>query len=198
MNERQQTFQQRLSKELFKSGSSEFAALYLTEEYIENVSEIFPYLDPYIQGVLLQSVVFLKTFPPEEVQNSVIRKYYFHLIEMGKESSDDWVKSLAELYQNYPKINHPPLILENFHIEEEMASSDSYFEEDDSSSNDICPKGVIPPSLQLKDNEPKIVQNTPIAPPVFAVKSRTTFLIFTVFLGSALYFSISAKIEPYN
>ena len=161
-------FQQRLNNDLFKSGSSEEASLYLTKDKIKNVSVIFPNLDPYIQGVLLQSVVFLPQFPSEDTEGSIVREYYFQMIKMGLESSDEWVRNIAELYQNYPNFSYDHLekftIDENFfHMEEE---SDSYFNDDDSLPNSY-PKGIAPPSQRLKDNEikPKPVEKPIIEKP---------------------------------
>ena len=92
-----------LNEQLMKSTSFELASKKINS--IDGIKEIllfFKDLDPYVQCIILQSVLFLSSI---EFEN--IKEYYLNLINIANQSTDEWVRQFSIIFKNYPNINIP-------------------------------------------------------------------------------------------
>jgi hypothetical protein len=92
-------FANSLNAALLKPGATMEASQYLTGSIIHRVIASFPVLDPYVQAVLLQSVLNLPA-----PQFDAIHNEYFDLIRLARDSEDEWVRQKANEFQNYPSL----------------------------------------------------------------------------------------------
>lgn len=149
-----QSFVQQISNNLGKLGSTKNGASYLCPKEIGRVSKIFKYLDPYVQAVLLQSVVYV----PNYENSPDIIKGYKSLIDQGLQSSDEWVLSTSRAFQNYPQITYEidPEILEKMRILENFpyveVKEEDYFDVVSDENFRIENRQLHPPSQDLDNS----------------------------------------------
>lgn len=78
------------------------ATLEANKQLLQNIDQIkenFNLYDPYIQAVLIQSVINLSASDFDKIS-----KDYFELIKIAKDSQDEWVRRKAFEFSEYPKI----------------------------------------------------------------------------------------------
>jgi hypothetical protein len=93
-------FVDRLNAILRKPGATIEASRYISPDRVHRIVETFPSLDPYVQGVILQSVIALT---PDDF--GAIRNEYLELLAVTRESQDDWVRRKAGEFENCPELS---------------------------------------------------------------------------------------------
>ncbi|KAH0793648.1 hypothetical protein GPJ56_002369 [Histomonas meleagridis] len=94
-----QSYADTLNKLIRRPGASDQAAKTLSPNSIQRVIDNFHLLDPYIQAIIVQSVINLKI---EEFNK--IAEPYAQLIELANQSENEWVKRTAFQFKDYPII----------------------------------------------------------------------------------------------
>jgi len=90
-----------LNESLMKKNSAENAAKIIkVADKIQEILQIFWEIDPYVQCVLISSVVELKSSEFESIE-----PYYRNLIHLAQQSSDEWVKQISSVFRDYPSIS---------------------------------------------------------------------------------------------
>lgn len=92
----------------------ENATLEAKKQLLQNIGQIkkfFNEYDPYIQAILIQSVINIS-----EDEFSKIASEYHELIDMAKQSSNEWVKRKADEFSDFPKIKIDEDIHNDFDI----------------------------------------------------------------------------------
>ena len=99
MNKEDQSYADTLNKLIRRPGASDSASKVLNLNTIQRVFDNFHLLDPYIQAIIVQSVINLTN---EEFKK--ISEPYSKLIELANQSENEWVKRTAFQFKNYPTI----------------------------------------------------------------------------------------------
>lgn len=144
-----QAYATSLNSSLIKAGAAEEASNQLRPNNMQRLVDNFSRFDPYVQAILIQSVVFLS-----DQQYSQISEDYQKLIEFGKASTNDWLKRTATRFENYPNISH---LDEQIHIEIPEGVGKSFISTSSEVSNTdpihfrLSPENTIkPPSASLR------------------------------------------------
>jgi hypothetical protein len=90
-------FIERINTTLRKPGATIEASQYLSRDKIHRIIEIFSQIDPYVQGVLLQSVINLSSDGFESIE-----KEYLELLSLARDISDEWVHRKAKEFERFP------------------------------------------------------------------------------------------------
>jgi hypothetical protein len=96
-------FAHTLNKALLKQGATNEAAKFMTPLQIPKVLEAFDFVDPYVQAVLLQSVILLSM-----AEFRAIAHDYTELVDRSATSPDEWVRRKAAEFRNYPELAIDP------------------------------------------------------------------------------------------
>lgn len=96
-------FAHTLNKALLKQGATNEAAKYMTPLLIPKVLEAFEFVDPYVQAVLLQSVILLSM-----ADFRAIAHEYTELVDRSATSPDEWVRRKAAEFRSYPELTIDP------------------------------------------------------------------------------------------
>jgi hypothetical protein len=91
-------FATRLNTTLLKPGATMEASKYMTSS-IRKILESFTLIDPYVQAVLLQSVIHISASDFDG-----IRPEYSELIVLARDSEDEWVRRKAAEFQHFPQL----------------------------------------------------------------------------------------------
>lgn len=94
-------YARQLNNVFFRIGATEEARKQMIPQNMEKMKKEFQFMLPYVQAVLLQSVIYLT----EEQFNS-IENDYRELIIQGQSSEDGWVKLISSKFENYPKLGN--------------------------------------------------------------------------------------------
>lgn len=94
-------YARQLNSIFFRVGVSEEAKKQLIPENMEKMKKEFQYMIPYVQSIILQSVIYLTS-----EQFSQIEKDYRELIVIAQSSNDKWVKNISNKFQNYPDFSN--------------------------------------------------------------------------------------------
>ena len=159
--EEAQNYANSLNKTLLRVEATEDARNQLMKSKMKLLKEAFPYIDPYVQCVILQSVIYLNKNQFNDIKND-----YFLLIESVKNSSDEWVRRKAFEFSEYPTIQTDQDINESF----DMSAFINYESKNQSNNNDgggddddhfdvsqiekLFPD-ITPPSANIKKREIK-------------------------------------------
>jgi hypothetical protein len=93
------TYANSINETLLKPGTTRKASEYMTADRISRILESFPLMDPYVQAVLLQSVVHISS---DEFH--AIRPEYSKLIDIASDSRDQWVRRKAAEFRTFPRL----------------------------------------------------------------------------------------------
>lgn len=94
-------YARQLNNVFFRIGATEEAWKQMIPENMDKMKKEFRFMHPYVQAILLQSVIYLS-----EEQFSSIENDYHELIVQGQSSDDDWVKFICSKFENYPKLSN--------------------------------------------------------------------------------------------
>jgi hypothetical protein len=92
-------FANMLNATLLKPGATMEAFRHMTGATIHRVIASFPLLDPYVQGIMLQSVINLSLPEFDAIQGG-----YSELIRLARQAEDEWVRRKAAEFQNFPQL----------------------------------------------------------------------------------------------
>lgn len=94
------SYARQLNNIFFRVGATEEAKRQMIPENMEKMKKEFQFVLPYVQGVLLQSVIYLT-----DEEFSAIEEDYRELIAQAQSSDDEWVKIISSKFENYPKLS---------------------------------------------------------------------------------------------
>jgi hypothetical protein len=84
---------------LLKQDATIEASKHMNGAGIRRIINCFSIIDPYVQAVLLQSVI---TLPSHEFE--AIKTEYSELIGLVSDSEDEWVRRKAAKFRNFPEL----------------------------------------------------------------------------------------------
>jgi hypothetical protein len=94
-----QDFASFINTNLLKPGATIEASKHMNHNGIHRILGSFSIIDPYVQAVLLQSVINIPLHEFELIQNE-----YSQLIDLASNSEDEWVRRKASEFRNYPHL----------------------------------------------------------------------------------------------
>jgi hypothetical protein len=103
----EESFASFLNSSFWKADATQEASRYMTSQYIQKIKDCFHLIDPYVQAILLQSVINLTTSQFERIATD-----HHELCAMCATSEDEWVRRTALAFSEYPKLTVGDDILE--------------------------------------------------------------------------------------
>lgn len=93
-------FARTVNNHLYKIGATKDATQFMIPEKIEKIRDSFDFLDPYVQAILIQSVVNLESRDFDRIAD-----VYKEIIAAGMKSVHDWVRRKAIEFSTFPEFN---------------------------------------------------------------------------------------------
>lgn len=104
-------FAAELNSTLFKRGATSEAVQYMNRENIQKIRDSFTLLDPHVQAVIVQSVIWLSTPQFEEISD-----VYKEIIAIALRSPYDWPKKVATEFAEFPSFNVDQHFADEFNL----------------------------------------------------------------------------------